>query len=237
VRPADDRRSCGETCPQAADPSSGDDPEPSIVSQLLETAFVTFTDGYLASQIASMMRSRTDDAAVLEEISRQEVAAYLAEADASTGMAKQTHLQNAIKIARARGLTDMARQATAQLQAIPVKELGLKSSSWSIRMPRDQVERFLDAFVASPDWRDGLRFFLRTGCPSGDLSQLRDQQRDLGKVTVLPAWLRAPSWVPTACPAGPPRPRQTARRCSWLPWPASGRRTRAGSWPKASAGW
>ena len=55
-----------------------------------------------------------------------------------------------------------------------VKELGLKSSSWSIRMPRVQVERFLDAFVASPDWRDGLRFFLHTGCPSGDLGQLRD---------------------------------------------------------------
>ena len=160
-------------------------PEPSVVSQLLETAFDTFTDGYLASQIASMMRSRTDDTAALEEISRREVAAYLAEADASTGMAKQTHLQNAIKIARARGLTDMARRATAQLQAIPVKELGLKSSSWSIRMPRDQVERFLDAFVASPDWRDGLRFFLHTGCPSGDLGQLRDQERDLGKATVF----------------------------------------------------
>jgi Domain of unknown function (DUF4209) len=160
-------------------------PDSVTTGKLLDTAFVTYTAGYLASQIATMMRARTDDPAETEAISRREVAAYLAEAAGSTGMARQMHLQSAIKIARNRGLTDLARQATAELQAIPVKDLGLKRSSWSVRVPRDHAERFLDAFVASPQWRDGLGFFLRTGCPVGDLERLRQEERDIAKVTVF----------------------------------------------------
>ena len=38
-------------------------PDPAVVGQLLDTAFATFKDGYLASQIAALMRARTDDPA------------------------------------------------------------------------------------------------------------------------------------------------------------------------------
>jgi hypothetical protein len=160
-------------------------PDPVTVGMLLDTAFRTYPASYLASQIASMMRGQTSDPAQLEAISRREVGAYLAEAASSTGMARQMHLQDAIKIARDRGLTDLARQATAELQAIPVKDLGLKRSSSTIRIPRDHVERFLDAFTGSPQWQDGLGFFLRTGCPLGELEILRQQERDIAKVTVF----------------------------------------------------
>jgi len=91
-------------------------------------------------------------------------------------MAKQSHLQNAINVSRARGLTELARQATVQLQAIPVEDLGLRTSSSWIRMPRDQIERFLDGFTASTDWRDGLSFFIQTDCPLGDLARLRQEE-------------------------------------------------------------
>ena len=67
----------------------------------------------------------------------------------------------------------MVREVTAELQAIPVRDLGLRRHSTSIRVPADQVERFLHGFTASPEWRDGMRFFLSTDCPVGDLSQLR----------------------------------------------------------------
>jgi len=160
-------------------------PDPAVVGQLLDTAFATFKDGYLASQIASLMRARTDDPVEIAEIDRREVTAYLDEADASSGMAKQSHLQAAISISRARGLTGLARQATVRLQAIPVKDLGLKRSSSSFRVPRDQIERFLDGFTASTDWRDGLGFFLQTDCPLGDLARLRQEERDIAKVTVF----------------------------------------------------
>jgi hypothetical protein len=74
---------------------------------------------------------------------------------------------------------------TAELQAIPVKDLGLRRHSTSVRVPADQVERFLHGFTASPEWRDGLRFFLSTDCPVGDLAQLRQQAHDLARVAPL----------------------------------------------------
>jgi hypothetical protein len=160
-------------------------PDSAAVSRLLETAFAIFNESYLASQIAALARARTSDPAEIEAINRREVAAHLAEAATATGMAKQFHLQQAIIIARSRGLPDLVRLATADLQRIPVKDLGLKTMSSSVRIPRDQLERFLDGFTMSPDWRDGLRFFLSTSCPTGDLGGLRQEARDIAKVAIL----------------------------------------------------
>ncbi|HUZ25377.1 MAG TPA: hypothetical protein VMV07_16600 [Streptosporangiaceae bacterium] len=78
-------------------------PDPVAVGQLLDTAFATYRAGYLASQITSLMRARTDDPAAVAEIGRREVTAHLDEAEASSGLAKQSHLQEAIRIARERG--------------------------------------------------------------------------------------------------------------------------------------
>ncbi len=154
-------------------------PDAAAVDLLLETAFTTFKDGYLASQIAAMMRARTSDPAVIEQINRREVPAHRAEAASSAGLARQMNLAQAVETARARGLTDLVREVTAELQAIPVKDLGLKSHSTSVRVPPDQVERFLNGFTASPEWRDGLRFFLHTDCPTGELAGLRQQGQDI----------------------------------------------------------
>ena len=90
-------------------------PDAAAVDLLLETAFTTFKEGYLASQIAVMMRARTIDPAVFEQINRREVSAHRAEAASSAGLARQAHLAEAIEIARARGLTDMVREVTAEL--------------------------------------------------------------------------------------------------------------------------
>jgi hypothetical protein len=160
-------------------------PDAAAVDLLLETAFSTFKDGYLASQLAAMMRARTSDPAVIEQINRREVSAHRAEAASSAGLARQAHLAQAVEIARARGLTDMVREVIAELQAIPVKDLGLRSHSTSVRVPPDQIERFLNGFTASPEWRDGLRFFLRTDCPTGELAGLRQQAQDIARFAVL----------------------------------------------------
>ena len=181
-------------------------PDQAAVDDLLDDAFAAFgTDGDQAGQVASLMRTRTRDAAKIEEIDRREVSAHLAQATAATGMARQLHLQAAIKIATSRGLRDIARQATADLQAIPVKDLGLRRQSWSVRVPPDQVERFLYGFVASSDWRDGIGFFLRTECPSGDIARLRQEARDIARVAVFRAM------IPVTILGGDGLPRWTAR--------------------------
>jgi hypothetical protein len=57
-------------------------PDSAVIGRLLDSAFATFKDGYLASQITSPMRARTDDPAEIAEIDRREVTAYRDEADA-----------------------------------------------------------------------------------------------------------------------------------------------------------
>jgi len=153
-------------------------PDPAIVGRLLETAFAIAKEGFQTSLIAAMMRVRATDPAEIDQINRREVAAYRAQAAKHAGMARQSRLEDAIRIARDRGLTDLVRQLTSELQAIPVKDLGLKELSWSVRLPPHQVELFLDGFVAGANWREGLHFFLQTDCPTGDLDRLRQELRD-----------------------------------------------------------
>jgi hypothetical protein len=97
------------------------------VIALLDTAFRTYHDGHNASQVASMMRAQTDDPTEIDAINRREVSAYMAEAAVSAGMAKQRPLQEAIKIARDRGLTDLAREATAACRRSRSKNWGSRS--------------------------------------------------------------------------------------------------------------
>lgn len=180
-------------------------PDPAALDLLLETAFTVFKDGYLARQIAAMMRARTSDPVMIEQINRREVSAFRAEAASSAGLARQRHLEDAIEIARARGLTDLVREATAELQSIPVKDLGLRRQSTSVRVPPDQIERFLDGFTASPEWRDGLRFFLHTDCPTGELAALKQQAQDIARVAILR------SVIPTTILGADGLPRWTAQ--------------------------
>jgi hypothetical protein len=160
-------------------------PEAAVIDSLLWTALDTYRSGDLAGEIASLLRTRASDPAAIVVINRREVQAHLDEASATTGFLKQHHLQAAIQVARVRGLTDMVASATAEMQRIPVADLGLTRLGTSVPIPRDAVERFIGGFTESVDWRAGLGFFLNTGCPIGDLDQLRQQERDLAKVAVF----------------------------------------------------
>jgi hypothetical protein len=153
------------------------------VARLLEAAFTVFQDDFQVSQVAEIMRGRASNTADLEKINRREVEAHLGQAASSSGLARQSHLHDAARMARNRGFADLAGRATAELQAMTVKDLGLQKFSWSVRLPSDRVERFLDGFTVSADWRDGLKFFLKTGCPTGDVAVLRQEVRDVAKLT------------------------------------------------------
>lgn len=153
------------------------------VGRLLEAAFIAFQDGFQVSYVVEIMRERARDTADLEKINRREVEAYFSQAASSVGLARQSHMHEAARMARNRGFTDLARKAAAELQAIPAKDLGLQKFSWSVRLLPDQVERFLGGFTVSPDWCGGLRYFLNTGCPTGDLAALKRGVRDVAKLT------------------------------------------------------
>lgn len=153
-------------------------PDPIDVDALLARAASTFSRGDLGTEIAGYRRSRTEDPAVLEAINQDEVATYFREADASPMPAVRLHhLEAAARVARGRGLTDLVRRATAEMQKIKPSELGLQRFTASGSLPRFVPESWLRQFTRSPNWRDGIEWFLAGPPPSGDIERLRDHER------------------------------------------------------------
>ena len=137
-----------------------------------------YKKGYLASEIATLRRARTTDPAEIESINRDEVEAYIDEAHAAPGAgARQIFLEQAATIARNRGLRDLTRRATAELERIKPDDLGLRVVRVEGGAPRHVLERWLANFVRGNDWREALEVFLATPPPTGELSDLHAWER------------------------------------------------------------
>lgn len=151
------------------------DPEPHDVDGLLTRAASVFRKGYLAGQIAADRRRRSaGDPVLLEQITHEEVAAYFAEADDSANAAVRMHHLNATaRVATDRGLTDLAREASVQMQRIRPSELGMQHIRVESNLPRYVPESYIARFTHGSSWRDGLAYFFASDVPSGELDQVR----------------------------------------------------------------
>lgn len=151
------------------------DPDPHDVDGLLTRAASVFRKGYLAEQIAADRRGRAaGDPVLLEQIARDEVAGYFAEADDSPNAAvRMHHLNAAARVAKDRGLTDVAREASVQMQRIRPSELGMQHIRVESNLPRYVPESYIARFTHGSSWRDGLAYFFASDVPSGALDQVR----------------------------------------------------------------
>jgi hypothetical protein len=152
------------------------DPDPHDVDDLLARAASVYRKGYLASQIASDRRSRAaGDRALLEQIARDEVAAYFADAnDSVNASVRMHHLNAAARVATDRGLMDLAREASVQMQQIKPSELGMQSIRVESTLPKYVPESYIAQFTRGGSWRDGLSCFFATDVPSGNVEQVRE---------------------------------------------------------------
>lgn len=152
-------------------------PDPINVDDLLTRAAAVFSRGHIATEVARYRRARTQQAADHELIARDEVAAYFREAEgAATPAVRMHHLEAAARVARGRGLPELVREATSQMQRIKPSELGLQRITAAGSLPRYVPESWLRQFTRSPDWRDGMRWFLAGDPPSGDVQRLKDYE-------------------------------------------------------------
>lgn len=149
--------------------------DPHDVDALLERAATVYQRGDLALQIAADRRSRAaGDAATLEAIARDEVAAYFAEADAAAEAAvRMHHLEAAAQVATKRGLGELARKAASLMQQIKPSDLGLKRIRVETSIPKWVPESFLSQFTHGTSWREGLGYFFAGHPPSGSIDQVR----------------------------------------------------------------
>ena len=150
-------------------------PDPHDVDGLLETAAAVYRKGYLAEQIAADRRSRAGgDPTALERIARDEVGGFFAEAEDSPNAAvRMIHLNAAARVATNRGLTDLAREAAAQMQRIQPSELGMQRIRVESSIPTYVPESYIACFTQGSSWRDGLGFFFSTDVPTGGVEELR----------------------------------------------------------------
>ncbi len=158
----------------AAGPMSGGD-DPHDVDGMLAMAAAVYTSDYLATQIASDRRRRAGgDQAKLEQVARDEVAAYFADAEGATEPAvRMFRLNNAARVATQRGLPELARQAASMMQQIKPADLGLKRIRVEGSLPSYVPESFMAPFTRGATWRDGLKYFLAGDPPSGSIEQIR----------------------------------------------------------------
>jgi hypothetical protein len=110
------------------------------------------------------------------------------------------HLDPAAKVARARGLPDLVRHATSEMQRIKPTELGLQRITASSALPRYALESWLRQFTRSPDWRDAMERFLAGPPPTGEVERLREFERDTrsGLRRLLPATVLGGDGLPRA---------------------------------------
>ena len=84
----------------------------------------------------------------------------------SEGLVKYAHLQHAIEIAEAYGLSDLADEVRREAEAMSEEEFDLKTISAEVTLPGEQVDRFIAWFVGDDDPESALvRFgsYLATG--------------------------------------------------------------------------
>lgn len=150
-------------------------PDPHDVDGRLSRAAAVFRKGYLATQIARDRRARAGgDPTLLEQVARDEVASFFAEADdAMNGAVRMHHLNAAARVATNRGLTDLAREAAARMQRIKPSELGMQRIRVESSLPMYVPESYIARFTRGSSWRDGLAYFFATDVPSGGIDQVR----------------------------------------------------------------
>lgn len=149
--------------------------DPHDVDGLLARAAAVFRRGYLAEQIAGDRRRRAaGDPTLLEQVARDEVASFFAEADdAVNGAVRMHHLNAAARVATDRGLSDLAREAAARMQRIKPSELGMQRIRVESSLPMYVPESYIARFTHGASLSDGLAYFFASDVPSGDIEQVR----------------------------------------------------------------
>ena len=78
------------------------------------------------------------------------------EADKATGMMRYAWLQQALGLARTHGFTDMAEEILVEMQAMSPEDLELKSVTSEIKVPRKEIDQYIESFKSEDSWQDAL---------------------------------------------------------------------------------
>jgi hypothetical protein len=158
--------------------------QPRELDLLLDEAISAYEpDPWLLQTVADLqaIRARADKESDRSIYARQ-VRRWRDAASSATGLVRMSHLERALELARVHGLSEEADELRREMQAITPDEMDLKTISATVELPREQVERFHNAFLEGADWKECLVLFGSYGPPSGDYEQnvrtIKDLQQE-----------------------------------------------------------
>ncbi|MEV0948996.1 hypothetical protein [Promicromonospora sp. NPDC050249] len=111
--------------------------------------------------------TRADEMAALRRIA----------AAASQPLVKQAHLETAARFATHHNLRTDLKEIQRELEVVSAGDLGLEKISTSANIPNWIPESELHAFTRAHTWHRGLRYFLESPVPCGDIDQIRTSVR------------------------------------------------------------
>lgn len=161
------------------------------------------TRAHLAAEVANLRLSLVEQGPEAEaqrtQIRRDQLTA-LRLATANTEMhpaVRQHHLATAAEFATRHNFKSELKQIRAELERIPVEDLGLIHFSHSASIPRHMPEIEMHPYTRGYRWQDALDYFLHTGPPTGNVDRLRaDASTDRGLLSIFPTQLLGHAGLP-----------------------------------------
>lgn len=156
------------------------------IDQLLARAREQYTDAWNTESTIALQRKRAPDADARSELDRELVELWLAEADLADPLVAVLHREKATKLARERGLPDLAEKAVLAMQTAEPPELARISVEMPSSITQEQIEEYLEALTADT-WWDSMTRVISSGPPTGDASHNRQLAADLAREHPLQA--------------------------------------------------
>lgn len=162
------------------------------IEQLLTDALLAYGgDAFIVDEVRQLQRRRATTNEARASLDAHRVDHWLVVAERESGIRKHSFLQKALEAATTASLPDLVAEATQQLQAMTVDDLGLQEFSGQVSLSGEVVQQFVETYAGQPDLESCLMaygLFSPSGPPSGTLAENKlgaEQQRKEAPLTSM----------------------------------------------------
>lgn len=106
-------------------------------------------DVFILSQLDEISLRLLQNEEEKEKIGRDAAMRHVGAASEAIGVARLSHLESALAISRKFGIRDLEKQVLRDLRTSEISEFGMHEISAEVSIEKDQINKFVDAFVGS----------------------------------------------------------------------------------------
>lgn len=156
------------------------------VAELLDRALVRFaTDAFIAVSFLELKRKLAADDGARTAIDREIVTTLINDALVQSGMQRFGRLQEAARVAQAKGLPDLRDKATRELQKLRFEDLGMQKVGGELRLPTEAFDQWAARMDAPATLAEAFWLLARDPSPAGSRDAARqaaEEAQDAGSL-------------------------------------------------------